>query len=490
MPLNCAPSDLSPYQPSSALPWNHRRALHLYRRTAFGASRPTIENALLQNPKELVATIVDQAKNLPPATPPEWANWAINNYSANEEERNAQIVLQIVSWVNTWMKDFRTNGLRDRMALFWHNHFVTKLDKYICPSWMYQYHHLLQKHALGNFKDFLREMGTNPAMLVFLDGVQNTRFQPNENFARELFELFTLGVDNGYTQADIVNAARALSGWNGITLATLCGEIGFVPSFWDNGQKTIFGKTGNFGYNEVIDLIFTERPEQVSKYICRKLYAHFVNPDVDSQVIDKLAMIFRQNNFEIAPVMKAIFSSVHFFDDATVGTIIPGHIEHFLTFLNEMNLPNNEVLNQYIVYGSDEYDQRLFNPTDVSGWKGNRAWITSATLPFRFEGIFNIMLYYFQVQGNEIPQLRDFALSLVDPTTSDPAVVVNAICDYILPNGFQTQKDYDEALKVFKAEVPENYFASGQWNLYWEYAPLQLILLFQFLAAQPEFQLK
>jgi uncharacterized protein (DUF1800 family) len=472
------------------MPWNRRRALHLYRRTAFGASRPIIENALLQNPSTLVSTLVDEAKNLPPATPPEWANWAINNYSANEEERNAQIVLQIVSWVNVWMKDFRTNGLRDRMALFWHNHFVTKLDKYICPSWMYQYHHLLQKHALGNFKDFLREMGTNPAMLVFLDGVQNTRFQPNENFARELFELFTLGVDNGYTQADIVNAARALSGWNGITLATLCGEIGFVPSFWDNGPKTIFGKTGNFGYNEVIDLIFSERPEQVSKYICRKLYAHFINPDVDPVVVDKLATIFRQNNFEIAPVMKAVFSSVHFFDDATVGTIIPGHIEHFLTFLNEMDLPNNDVLNQYIVYGSDDYDQRLFNPTDVSGWKGNRAWITSATLPFRFEGIFNIMLYYYQVQGNEITQLRDFALSLVDPATSDPAVVVNAICDYILPNGFQTQKDYDEALKVFKAEVPENYFTSGQWNLYWEYAPLQLILLFQFLAAQPEFQLK
>ena len=104
--------------------------------------------------------------------------------------------------------------------------------------------------------------------------------------------------------------------------------------------------------------------------------------------------------------MKAIFSSVHFFDDATVGTIIPGHIEHFLTFLNEMNLPNNEVLNQYIVYGSDEYDQRLFNPTDVSGWKGNRAWITSATLPFRFEGIFNIMLLLLPGPGQRNPAIE------------------------------------------------------------------------------------
>ena len=490
MPFNCAPPDLSPFQPTASLPWDRRRAMHLYRRTAFGASKSVIDNALLQNPKALVTSIVQQAKNLPPAAAPPWAFWSISNYSSNEEERNAQIVQQILSWVNVWMKDMRSNGLRDRMSLFWHNHFVTKLDKYICPSWMYQYHHLLQKYALGNFKDFLREMGKTPAMLVFLDGVQNTRFQPNENFARELFELFTLGVDNGYTQNDIVNAARALSGWNGITLATLCGEISFVPSFWDNGPKTIFGKTGNFGYDEVIDLIFTERPVQVSQYICKKLYAHFVNPDIDETVVDQLAAILRQNNFEIAPVMEALLSSVHFFDDATVGTVIPGHIEHFLIFLNELDLPNNDVLNQYIVYGSDEFDQRLFNPTDVSGWKGNRAWITSSTLPFRFEGIFNIMLYYYQLQGNAIEQLRNLALSLVDPSTSDPAVVVNAICDYILPNGFQSQKDYDEAVRVFKAEVPENYFATGQWNLYWEYAPLQLILLFQFLAAQPEFQLK
>jgi uncharacterized protein (DUF1800 family) len=490
MPFNCAPPDLSPYQPSPNQPWDRRRAIHLYRRMAFGASKTAIDQAILQHPVSLAKSIVSKAKNLPPAPAPPWAHWTIANYSPVEEERNAQIVQQIISWVNNWVSDMRTNELRERMSLFWHNHFVTRLDKYVCPSWMYEYHHLLQKHSLGNFKTFVKEMGTTPAMLVFLDGVQNTRFQPNENFARELFELFTLGVDNGYTQSDIVNAAKALSGWNGIELANLCGDITFVPAFWDNGPKTIFGKTGNFGYNEVIDLIFNERPVQVSQYICKKIYAHFVNPDIDEEVINQLALIFRQNNFELAPVMETLFSSVHFFDDATVGTVIPGHIEYFLTFLNELNFPNNEILNQYIVYGSDEFDQRLLNPTDVSGWKGNRAWINSSTLPFRFEGIFNIMLYYYQQQNNQLEQVRELALSLVSNVESNPAVVVQAVCDYILPNGFQSQREYDEAVKVFKAEVPENYFASGQWNLYWEYAPLQLILLFQYLAAQPEYQLK
>ena len=171
MPFNCAPSDLSTYQPSPSQPWDRRRAIHLYRRMAFGASKTVIDQAILQHPVSLAKSIEKKKKNLAPAPAPPWANWTIANYSAIEEERNAQIVQQIISWVNNWVTDMRTNDLRERMSLFWHNHFVTRLDKYVCPSWMYEYHHLLQKHSLGNFKTFVKEMGTTPAMLVFLDGV-------------------------------------------------------------------------------------------------------------------------------------------------------------------------------------------------------------------------------------------------------------------------------------------------------------------------------
>ena len=167
----------------------------------------------------------------------------------------------------------------------------------------------------------------------FLNNIQNTRFQPNENYARELLELFTLGVDNGYTQVDITNVARAISGWNGIDQTNLCGDVTFIQPFWDPGQKTIFGKTGNWGYDDVINLLFTERAVQISEYICRKLYVDFVNPDVNEDMVKLLAKVFRDNNFEIAPVMKALLQSEHFFDDANVGTIIPGHIAYFLTFL-------------------------------------------------------------------------------------------------------------------------------------------------------------
>ena len=489
-PVNCAESNINTYVPTSQKPWNLQRAMHLYRRTAFGAKPDVVKNSLSQNPQTLVKKIINEAKSLPLTTPPIWANWQINDYSPIEQERNNQIVYQILEWSNTWLVSMRNNGLRDRMSFFWHNHFVTKLEKYGCPSWMYEYHVLLQKYALGNFKEFVREMGKTPAMLVFLDGVQNTRFNPNENYARELYEIFTLGVDNGYNQNDIVETARALSGWNNIDVSNLCGDIGFVQAFWDPGSKTIFGKTGNWGYDDVVNILFAERGNLISEYICRKIYKHFVSPDIDENIVAQLASTFRNSNWELAPVLEQLFLSEHFFDEANYSTIIPGHIEYALTFLNEMGYEDDATLLQYITIGTYEYDQRIFDPTDVSGWPGNRSWITSSSYPFRVDSIHQILIYYYVAQGNSLEHLRSFVFSFINPNENDPAIVSKSIVDYLLPKGLQKQSEYDEALKVFKAEIPENYFESGQWNMYWEYAPGQVYFLLSYLASLPEFQLR
>lgn len=489
-PINCAESNINTYVPNAQKPWNLQRAMHLYRRTAFGAKPDVVKNSLAQNPEFLVKKIILEAKTLPLTPAPEWANWQISDYSPIEQERNNQIVYQILEWTQKWLISMRNNGLRDRMSFFWHNHFVTKIEKYGCPSWMYEYHKLLQTYALGNFKEFVRAMGKTPAMLIFLDGVQNTRFSPNENYARELYELFTLGVDNGYTQTDIVNTARALSGWNNIDLNNLCGDINFLEAFWDPGPKTIFGKTGNWGYDDVVNILFNERGTQISEYICRKIYRQFVSPEVDEAIVSQLASTFRNSNFEIAPVMEKLFLSEHFFDEANFSNIIPGHIEYALTYINEIGYGDDATLMQYIGLGAYEYDQRIFDPTDVSGWPGNRSWITSSSYPFRVEAINQIMIYYYAAQGNSLEQLRTFAFSIVNPSESDPSIVSKAIVDYIFPKGLQKQVDYDEALKVFKAEIPENYYTSGQWNLYWEYAPGQIYFLLSYLASLPEFQLR
>lgn len=490
LPINCADAGLAAYSPSGSKPWNQQRAMHLHRRIALGADPSKIGQSLLQNPSEYVSNLVAEAVSLPLTPEPEWSDWLISDYSPIEEERNEQIVAQWLELAATWLKDIKNNGLRDRMSWFWHNHFVTVLDVYFCPSWLYRYHKLLQQYALGNFKEFVYEMGITPAMLVYLNGVQNTAFDTNENFARELYELFTLGVDNGYTQNDIVDTARAVSGWNNVDINNLCGEIGFSSVFWDGGQKTIFGQTGNWNYEDVIDILFEQRPVQISEYICGKLYKHFVNPKEDENIIIALAQLFRDSNWELAPVMEAIFASEHFFEEANIGTVIPGHIEYFLNFLNEMQYPDDEELIFALGFSASDFNQRIFNPTDVSGWPGNRNWITSASLTYRWKGITDSMGYYYAIQGESLEHIRQWSFDLMDPFEADPVLVTNTIIDFFLPKGLQHPEEYDEALAVFKGEVPENYFTDGQWNLSWEYAPYQLFLLINHVANLPEFQLR
>ncbi len=490
MPTNCANASTAAYQPTAQNPWDTQKAVHLYRRATLGADVVTIKNALGKNPIDVVNAIVDKAAALPTTAQPSWANWKLSDYSSDEQTRTAQISGQYIEWGKQWVYDMKTNGLRDRMSWFWHNHFVTRLEKYICPSWLYNYQHLLQKHALGNFKEFVKEIGLCPAMLVFLDGVQNTRFQINENYGRELYEIFTLGVDNGYTQQDIVETARALTGWNGLDVNNLCGEVTFNPLFFDPGQKTIFGKKGAWAYKDVIDILFQERGVKISEYISRKIYKSFVNPDVNETVVKELATIFRNNNFELVPLMKAMLSSEHFFDVATFSTIIPGHIEYFMTFIKEMNYKNDDQINLLLAYSGEDFDQRMFNPTDVSGWPGNRSWITSASYPYRVEGIQNIIGYYFITNQNDLEPLRKYAIDIVGENQIDPLVITKTIINQMLPKGLQNESDYLDAFIVFKADVPDNYFASGQWNLNWEYAPVQVYLLLIHIANLPEFQLR
>jgi len=488
--INCADASIDAYVPDASMPWNRQRAIHLMRRISFGAPPSTIDSAVSNSAVALVNNLVDQAVAMPLLEEPEWAYWQISDYDPDPDIRNGQIIDQVLGLTGQWVIDMKRNGLRDRMSWFWHNHFVTRLEDYGCPSWMYQYHKLLQKHALGNFKEFVREMGITPAMLVFLNNIQNTQFEINENYARELYELFTLGVDNGYTQQDIEETARAITGWSGLDVNDLCGEVEFLPVLWDSGQKTIFGQTGNWGYDDVVDILFQQRGKEISEYICGKLYTHFVNPKVDELIVEQLAMTFRANNYELAPVIKQMFSSAHFYDEANIGTVIPGHIELFLTFICETGFDIDDELLVAIAYSAGDFDQSIFNPTNVAGWPGNRNWVTSASLPYRFNGIAQIMGFYYNAAGESLEPLRDFIKSIVDPNETDPKIVAVAMVNYMLPKGLQFPIEYEEAIAVFKADVPENYYTDGIWNLDWEYVPLQVYLLINHIAQLPEFQLK
>jgi len=479
--FNCTTGTLAPYASSAAWPWNRQRTAHLYRRLGFGAPFPVLEQALAQNPLALVDSLVDDALGAPLSAPPAWAGWTLNDYTDIE----AQLEEQFVEWLRTWATDMLDNPLRGKLTLFWHNHFVTGFDTYVCPAYLYRYHKVLQQHCLGNFKEFVHEIGLTPAMLVYLNGLQNRRGEPNENYARELYELFTLGADNGYTQQDIVETARALTGYN--LLLVGCGEIYFNPFTWDNNPKTIFGQTGNWGYEDVVNILFEQRAEEIADFVCRKIYRFFVQPEVDEGIVSGLAQTFIQNNFELAPVFRQLFRSEHFFDEAVLGVQIKSPLELTLGFLKEGSLAIGQEMKELALFLSSQLGQTLSIPPNVAGWPGDRTWISTSTLTGRWNTIAYLM-YVAWLQDGE--QFRNLAQALAgDPNSDMPELVAGAIIEHLVPVGLQTPELYERAYIAFKANIPENYYATGQWNLNWETVPYQVILLINYLARLPEFQL-
>ncbi len=475
---NCATDSLAPYTPIEAKPWNRKKAIHLYRRLGFGISHSEIETALDQNPLDLVDQIIDQAMAKPLPNPPTWVDWTVADY----EQNNELVGEHIGEWTLNWVADMAANDFRERLALFWHNHFVTEIDVYVCPPQMYQYHKLLQQHAFGNFKTFTEEMGKASAMLVYLNGVQSSKDDPNENYARELYELFTLGQDNGYTQMDIEETARALTGW---VIPEGCSDSIFFPPRHDNGQKTIFGQTGNWGYQDVHDILFEQRTDELAQHICTKIYRHFVSVELNQTVIDGLAETFKNNDFEIVPVLRQLFKSEHFFDEANIGTQIKSPLVHLISFLNDTQFTYGADIVQFLGYGAAGIGQFVFNPIDVAGWPGDKNWITTATMTTRWQYINAYIGYIYDAYPGE---LIDFAKELSD-NSNDPAFITRAIVDHFIPNGLQTDLDYDVATVVFKYEVPQNYFDDGSWNLDWPYVEAMVALLLIHISQLPDFQL-
>ncbi|MEN0003170.1 MAG: DUF1800 domain-containing protein [Bacteroidota bacterium] len=476
---NCATGTLTPFVPSAERPWDKFRIMHLYRRMAFGATPMQVEAALALDPAELVDQLVDEAINLPLTPEPVWSNWNISDYDDFFPQRQEQYV----QWVVQWFNDMLANGFREKLALFWHNHFVTRFEAYDCPSYLYKYHKLLQEYALGNFRMFTERMGTTPAMLYFLNGVQSTNLSPNENYARELYELFTLGQDNGYTQQDIAETARALTGWVGTF--TFCGPVGFVPERHDDGVKTIFGQTGNWGFPEVHDILFEQRADEVATFICSKIYRHFVHPNANEAVVAELATIFKDNNFELAPVFRALFKSDHFFDDYVIGTEVKSPTDFLINLVRESGMSYTDEVLEVLTYYTFILGQELFSPVDVAGWTGNRTWINSNTLTGRWQAAEYYIGSIFQSFPNDLVGL---AVDL-SGNSNDPALVTREIIDHFIPNGLNDPMAYARATDVFKWEVPQNYYDDGSWNLGWNTVPAQVGLLLLHIVRLPEIQL-
>jgi uncharacterized protein (DUF1800 family) len=261
--------------------------------------------------------------------------------------------------------------LQEKMALFWHGHFANNEDKVRDYRKLLNQLELFQAKGLGNFRDLTVAVAQDPAMLSFLDAGKNVKGAPNENFAREIMELFTMGVGN-YTEKDVREAARAFTGWNYL-------DLKFVVNAdqHDAGQKTFLGRTGNFDGVQIIDIIMQQ--PVTANFMAGKLYRYFVREDLDPTLQAKLGDILRRNKYEIAPFLEAVFLSKDFYSDASVGTRIQGPVELAISTYKKLGLKSVPGVPDFNA-ATGALGQRLHAPPTVAGWAQGRNWITPGLL--------------------------------------------------------------------------------------------------------------
>ena len=476
----CNISDLSVYTPTVENPWDERKVQFLFRRIGFGIHLQNIPQFLQMEPDQVVDQLIEAAKITPLLEPEAW-----NDFTQEDYQTNNGVTELFDRWKIKWYRSLLDgSGVNEKLFLFWHNHFVTKIETYFCLPWMYEYHQIIHNHTFGSFKDFVKAMGKTPAMLFFLNGIQNTLIAPNENYARELYELFTLGRDNGYTQQDITETARALTGFQGFQ--GVCNPIGFVEISHDKGEKTIFDQTGNWGYDDVHDVLFEQRSDQIANFICEKLYQAFVSPDIDYSITAELAQTFKDSEFALEPVYKQLFKSNHFFNQYTAGSLIKSPLEFLSIMLKELNAPiKDETLWQALAVAGGALGQNLYSPIDVAGWPGDKTWIDTEKILLRW-AVTDLYLVGLFAENPEY--YREFAITLTD-NSQDVEEIVDRFISYFTSNGFHNEVNVKEALDTLKSDIPQNYFDDGSWNLNWDTVPAQIGLLLIYIFKSPEFQL-
>jgi uncharacterized protein (DUF1800 family) len=336
-------------------------ARHLLSRTTFGATPAEIHAFEAMDHEtaidRLLATWHGDALTMPPT----WSG------PPDEQARG------LCNW---WVEEMLVTDqpLVERMTLFWHNHFTSALGKVGSAPAMYRQNALFRREAFGNFARLLKAVAHDPAMLIYLDGAQSIERQPNENFARELLELFTLG-EGHYREADVKNAARAFTGWSV--------DRTEVPVFrldqHDGGEKTFLGQTGHFDGNDILDIVL-DHP-RTAELVCAKLWREFVSLLPDPAEIARLAAILRSSGYEIKPVLKAMFLSPAFRDPMNRGALIKSPVELLVGSVHLLGLPVPEmttISGMMMALG-----QLPFYPPNAKGWPGGEGWITTYTLLLR-----------------------------------------------------------------------------------------------------------
>ncbi|MEP7197445.1 MAG: DUF1800 family protein [Saprospiraceae bacterium] len=533
----CLKGGLAPYVPSPEKPWNEKRIHHLYNRLCNGAPLYLIQAAKSNNPGVIIDYLLDTAKTHPlPGEKKSGTTTYDYTYPwKNDSDYNDTLIynkfLVLIQMAFTGML---TEGVRHKLALFWSNHFVTGSSNYgNYPTWVFQYYFVLHKHALGNFRNFVYEIGRNPAMLHYLDGRVNNKYAPNENYARELLELFTMGPGN-YTEKDIEEIAKAFTGWQlyydapTMTYGVFPNvyydpftedykKIPFNQNYHDYSAKRIFGKTftplapgsgqvdyGKSDFDNVHNVIFNERPNEIAKFICKKLYKFYMYNDAPQDIVDGLATVFKQN-WDISATLKVLFKSEHFFEEENIGAMVKSNIdtlvhifrsldlkvgEDFFTYdHNRATSPNNSANRDALggfYYQAANLGQTLLDPPNVAGWPGHRAWLSEFVMVNRWKYIRDQFDYYLPYDATK-QKYRKFLKDLVK-NSNDPDLIVRKLMEYFIT--LPMPEDLIQTtIGVFKSGVPANYYLDGTWTLDYTTVPQQFINVMKHISTLPEFQL-
>ncbi len=495
-------SGLSPYTGS----FTQVELQHLLKRTLFGVSKDDLNyfggkvladvlNELL-NPvsttplppvKEYTTSTTAALPDTAIAQGTTWVGDTNNDGTVQSQRRG--------SFKKWWMGRMinQDRSILEKMTLFWHNHFATEMNDVSNAQYIYKHHQLLRTQALGNFKTLTRAVTVDPAMLVYLNGQLNTRTAPDENYAREIQELFCCGKgpDSLFTEADVKAAARVLTGWrnNATTYSSF-----FDPNRHDTNPKVfssfynntvIAGRTGSTAgdieLDELINMIFNV--QEVAKYICRRLYRWFVYYDIDASVetniITPLANIFRASNYEVKPVLKALLQSEHFFDTLSRGCQIKSPVDLVVGMCREFNIQfpvsTDYVSNyghwNYMVSMVSNMQQNIGDPPDVSGWKAYyqepqfyQIWINSDTLPKRnqFTDTMIVSGYSFNGRRTQIDGIA-FARTVSNP--ADPNVLINELIAHLFRIDLSTTSKAQLKRDILLSGQTSDHYWTDAWNL-------------------------
>jgi uncharacterized protein (DUF1800 family) len=351
-----------PYEPSAREPWNRRRAAHLFRRGGFAANSAELDDAVAAGAQATVKKLlaVDDKAHAPFAA--ETEAFAKTLLARNNPEA-------LSSWWLYAMLHTPT-PLLEKMTLFWHGHFATSAAKVLDPKLMYAQNQLLRADALGSFEALVQGISRDPAMLIYLDSVTNKKTHPNENYAREVMELFCLGLGN-YSEKDIQELARCFTGWE-----IQRGQFKFNRYQHDFGAKTVLSRSGEFDGDEGVRVILAQAA--APQFVCTKLVRFFVtDEDLPGELIEPLAKQLRASDLRLAPVIETLLTSRYFFSDEAIGRKIRSPVELGIGLLRALEGTSST---QKLAAELGELGQKLFFPPNVKGWDGGAAWINSAAL--------------------------------------------------------------------------------------------------------------